>query len=186
MIITDAFLSTSYGFNERMAMSQGHSINNNVCQILLENIPDVLDVLPATENEDRHGTDWWAYQKNGNALSIDCKIREIDWASTHPNKDDLALETYSVIERDVPGWTRDENKKTDYVLWLWAPTGRWCLMPFPMLCQVFREKWQEWRDTYKTKPQETPTCGGGYHSECTFVPRKLVWREIYLRYSGQL
>ena len=38
---------------------------------------------------------------------------------------DIALETWSVIEKLKIGWTRDLNKRSDYVLWFWLDTKRW-------------------------------------------------------------
>jgi len=73
------------------------------------------------------------------------------------------------------------------VLWLWADTKRFCLVPFPMLCKVFEQQWQAWSKHYKTRQQFTPRSGGsGYRSECVFVPRKEVWAAIYRQYGGSL
>lgn len=81
--------------------------------------------------------------------------------------------------------TYDENKRCDYILWFWQSSRRWCLVPFPMLCAVFHENLIAW-DNYKHAKQRTLYKeGGSYHSECIFVPRKIVWRAIYLKYAGQ-
>lgn len=173
-----------YSFEERMAMSQGVVATADVRSILLENIPGAANVHTAAKPNDQKGVDWWVEHISAKHLSVDTKVREKDWWKTHPKEDDLALETWSVINKK-PGWTRDPTKRTDYVLWLWEDTKRFCLLPFPMLCAVFQDHWQEWRQKYKTRPQKTPEFGG-YWSECTFVPRRLVWSEIYLRYSGSV
>lgn len=164
-------------------MSHGHAATKNVCDILSLNIPGAVHVYPARQKDDKNGTDWWVTHRSGYALSVDCKIRSTDFLPK--GCDDLALESYSVVEHKKPGWTRDDRKRTDYVLWLWSDTRRWCLVPFPMLCAVYSQRWQLWRTKYRTERQYTPEYGG-YYSECTFVPRKVVWREIYLQYSGQL
>jgi hypothetical protein len=168
-------------------MSQGEAANQSVADILLSAIPNALSVTPAHKVNDRSGVDWWV-ECDGHHLGVDVKVREEDWsAKPEPQRaDDLALETWSVVERSVVGWTRDAAKRTDYVLWLWKDTGRWCLIPFPLLCGVFSELWEEWRETYKPPfRQHTPRWDGGYQSECIFVPRKIVWREIYQRYGGE-
>ena len=177
---------TDYEFDERKALSQGISENKNVRDILLENIPGAVNAIVAHQINDRQGTDWWVEHQASKFISVDCKVRSEDWAATHPDEDDLALETYSVVESDVCGWTRDKAKRTDYVLWLWIDSGRWCLVPFPMLCAVFEQHWKDWRLTYKRRRQRTPWKGGSYLSECVFVPRRIVWAEIYKRYAGQL
>ena len=121
----------------------------------------------------------------GKMLGVDAKVREIDWAATHPEEDDLALETWSVIEKQKVGWTRDESKRCDYILWLWTDSKRFCLVPFPMLCAAFKVRWREWKKIYKVRQQKTPWHGGEYHSECVFVDRNEVWREIYRQCNGQ-
>lgn len=156
-------------------MSQGVSESKSIAEILTQNIPAALAVHPAHAKNDRNGTDWWVEMATGKMLKVDCKVREIDWAER--GCDDLALESWSVVEKSIVGWTRDSAKQTDYVLWIWKDTGRWCLVPFPYLCRVFGDKWRDWSQTYKTARQFTPE--GNYHSECVFVPRRELWAEIY-------
>jgi hypothetical protein len=178
-------MAIEYSFSERMAMSQGVTTGPNVESILLAAIPGAVAVHPAHESNDRRGTDFWVEHERGDHLSVDVKARSEDWAAKpEPQRaDDLALETWSVVESGKVGWTRDPSKRSDYVLWLWQDTGRWCLLPFPMLLAVFQEKWRAWGEQYGTHRQHTPQYGG-YHSECVFVPRETVWEEIYRRYGG--
>lgn len=175
-------VAIEYSFFKQLQMSNGHSASKQVADILIEHVAGAVRVQKSNERDDKNGTDWWVTMKNGDKLSIDCKVREVDYARR--GQDDLALESWSVVETRVVGWTRNERKRTDYVLWLWKDTGRWCLIPFAMLCAVFRDKWSAWARAYKTSRQFTPTNGGGYHSEVTFVPRVIVWREIYNRFGG--
>jgi hypothetical protein len=170
----------NFSFAERLGMSHGAAAGATVRDILKANIPGAWDVRLANETDDRHGTDWWVERSSGEPISVDCKVRSSDWATK--GSDDLALESWSVIESQKVGWTRDENKQTDYILWLWQDTGRWCLIPFPMLCKVFSEKWSQWALKYKSARQRTEN----YHSECVFVPRKVVWAAIYRRFGGDL
>ena len=171
-------------FSERMAMSQGVASNADIQGILLQEIPGALAVYPAHPTNDRRGVDWWIEMASGTHLAVDAKVRERDWAATHPDEDDLALETWSVMESQVPGWTRDASKRCDYVLWLWKDTGRFCLLPFPLLCRAFSEQWEAWRDQYRVSRQRTAWATGDYRSECIFVPRQEVWRAIYQRIGG--
>lgn len=175
-----------YGFDERMAMSQGVATNADVRTILLAEIPGAVNVSQAASVNDRQGVDWWVEMSTARHLAVDAKVREQDWAATHPGDDDLALETWSVVEQQVIGWTRDPSKRCDYVLWLWSDTGRFCLVPFPMLCRVFIENWQQWARRFKTARQHTPRGSGGYHSECVFVPRRELWSAIYRRFAGNI
>lgn len=172
-----------YSFSERLVFSNGVIQNARVENVLLQEIPGAKSIEKAGIADDRSGTDWWVTRSCGRPLSVDAKVRQVDYSAR--GQDDLALETWSVVERSKPGWTRDETKKTDYILWLWTDTGRWCLVPFVMLCGVMRRKWEQWRKFFKVSKQRTPLADGGcYHSECVFVPRREVWKEIYTTYSG--
>lgn len=173
-------------FGERMAMSNGVAVSSHVREIILATIPGAVNVIKAHSSNDRNGTDWWVEHCTGKFLSVDVKVRGEDWAAKNPEEDDLALESFSVVEKNVLGWTRDVNKKTDYVLWVWTDTKRWCLIPFPMLCRVFTDNVDQWRSTFKTRKQKTVRGGYSYHSECVFVPRALIWRTIYSRFAGGL
>ena len=176
-----------YNFDERLAFSEGFAESASVEAIILDNLPGACKVVSAHKDNDRNGTDWWVETRGGNWLSVDAKVREQDWAAKpgHIACDDLALEIWSVVEKSIIGWTRNKSKRTDYVLWLWKDTGRWCLVPFQMLCRVFEDNWRRWANTYKTRKQFTPRDHGGYHSECVFVPRREVWKEIYNAFGGK-
>lgn len=158
----------SYRFDEQLKMSQGISVSRSVHDILMKHIPGARRAYQADNSSDRNGTDWWVEHTSGKHISVDVKIRKMDWARR--GRDDLALETWSVVERKKVGWTRDHAKRTDYIMWLWKDTGRWCIVPFTMLCAVFSESWEKWATKFESKQQHTPD--GNYHSECVFVPRR--------------
>lgn len=139
-----------------------------------KSIPGVVKVHESSKTNDRLGADFWAEMRGGRFLAVDCKFREEDWAEK--GQDDLALETWSVVEHEKPGWTRDPYKITDWILWIWLDSGRTHLIPFPMLLKAFSDNWERWRKEYKTRQQKTD---GTYSSEVVFVPRNIVWRAIY-------
>jgi hypothetical protein len=174
----------SYDFDEELRMSQGESSNGRIEEILVNHIPGALRAFQAHQENDRnHGVDWWVELESGRFMGVDCKVRKEDYA---PKYDDIALETWSVVEKRIPGWTRVSSKKTEYILWLWMDTGRWTLIPFPMLCHVFSSYWQSWRGQYKTAVQETTRNGATqYRSECVFVPRTVIWSSIAATYAGK-
>lgn len=173
-----------YSFSERLKMSEGVDASADVESILLGHIPGALSVIKAHSKNDRTGVDWWVEMPGARFLAVDAKVREQDWTLVRPEEDDLALETWSVVEQRIPGWTRCEDKNCDYVLWLWIDTGRFCLLPFRMLCKVFSGRWEDWSKKYRTARQYTPRNGGGYHSECVFVDRRELWAEMYRQFGG--
>ena len=162
-------------------MSHGVSLSFDFRDVLLSEIPNAITVRRGNDHDDRTGTDWWVDRQNNKPLSIDLKARETDYEPR--GHDDLALEIWSVVEKGIVGWTRNPTKGSDYILWFWKDTRRWCLIPFPMLCRVFTLRWQEWQQNYKTAPQKSNLNGYIYHSECVFVPREIVWASLIEHYS---
>lgn len=173
-----------YGFEERLEWSHGISSDGTFHSYLMNSIPGATEIVAAQEYEDRRGTDWWVYRKDTHRVSVDVKVRDDDpiargWG------DDLALETWSVMPSEKcpsgkVGWTRDSKKETDYVMWYFRPTSRCCLVPFPMLCNIFSDTWIEWKELYKTSVQQSDS----WKSECVFVPRREIWACLYRRFGG--
>lgn len=166
-------LENSYGFDQQLIASNGVIQSCDVSEILRARIPGCLKAKKTDKELDRRGVDWLADLSNGRSVGVDVKARTKDYAAR--GEDDLALETFSVIDTK-PGWTRDEAKLCEWVLWLWSDTGRFCLMPFPPLCGVFQANWQEWRRIYRCSVQRTPESRtrSAWRSECVFVPRQVV------------
>ena len=168
----------AYDFNERLIWSEGY-LKEGIARILKDRIPGCYDVQKAEQSDDRSGTDYWALRHNLPALSVDVKVRSVDYAAR--GCDDLALETWSVVD-EKPGWTRDRSKRTDYILWYWTDTGRFVLMLFPALCCAFSRYWRQWRATYQSNRQSS----GAWVSECVFVPRQVVMDKVMAWATGQL
>jgi hypothetical protein len=169
-----------FDFKTQLVLSTGTAANKTIGEILLDAIPGSLRAIQSLEKSDRQGVDWWLDMKSGERVGVDCKIRGEDPIPLY-KKDDLALETLSVVEKNKIGWSLDESKKTDYVFWIWKDSGRWCLVPFLLLVKAFKEKKDQWVKTYKVSRQNTDD---RYHSECVFVDRAEVWREIYRQSHG--
>lgn len=179
-----AFGASEYGFHERMLFSDGHAPDvEKMLDSLKGLVPGCVGITKATKSEDRSGVDYWCEMSNGDRLGVDVKVRARDPIQAF-GKDDLAIETYSVIESDIPGWSRDERKRTHYILWYFKDSGRFCLVPFVLLCKATQLKWREWKRLYKVDKQHTPSFIS-WHSECVFVPRRVVWRAIYEVAHGQ-
>jgi hypothetical protein len=170
----------SFGFQTQLVMSTGTAANATIGAILMDVIPGSLRAIQALPVNDRQGVDWWIEMDSGERIAVDCKIREDDPLPKY-NKDDLALETWSVVEKKIAGWSLDTTKRTDYVFWLWKDTGRWCIVPFMLLVRAFTNKKDEWARTFRVARQNTD---GRYHSECIFVSRRELWAEIYRQASG--
>lgn len=177
----------TFTFQNQLIMSE-EAINEqeDLPTYLLRHIPLAEKVERANREDDRRGIDYWVTLQSGRVIGVDVKCRENDWQSR--GCDDVALEIWSVVEKQVIGWTRNTQKQTDYVLFLWKDTGRFLLLDFPVLCSIFIQHWETWRRIYQTAYQRTSECPSrsGWHSQCVFVPRQVIWREIYLRFGGSL
>lgn len=157
--------------------------NEDLAAYLLKKIPLAVKVERANRDDDRRGIDYWATLQSGRVVGVDVKCRDKDWIKK--GCDDVALEIWSVVEKKIVGWTRDTQKQTDYILFLWKDTGRCMLVDFPILCSIFMQRWETWHKAYQTAFQRTENSPSSqWHSECVFVPRKVIWREIYLHYGG--
>jgi hypothetical protein len=170
-----------FDFDDRLRMSCGVAVNPSIEAILLAQIPGAVWVKLAKKQHDKNGTDWWVHCESGHDLSVDLKAREEDFLAK--GKDDLALEIWNDRDRQVIGWTLRTDKRTDYILWFWQDTKRWCLVPFPMLCKVFWKHRRDWEAKFKHAEQESFKDGRRWISECLFVPRRDVWVAIYKNFA---
>lgn len=176
---------SDYDFAQQKIMSNGQAVSSEIRDVLLEKIPGAVAAYKSELCNDKTGVDWWVEMAGARHLAVDVKVREQDWAASHPDQDDLAIETFSVLESQKIGWSLDETKRCDFVLWFWKDTRRTCLISFPQLCRVCRDHWQRWSKDYKVARQRTRWLNGShYHSECVFVPRKEIWNQLYRTYAG--
>lgn len=170
-----------YDFTTELSRTQRDSSDLVVKDLLLKMFPGATSARSTTLIEDRSGIDIsLLYGKR--ELSFDVKFRDLDPVDRY-GIDDLALETWSVVETSKVGWTRDSSKRSDYVLWYFTSSGRWALLPFPLLCTIFSENWQKWRNQYRHAVQESNK--GEWHSECVFVPQQVIWDAILARFTGR-
>lgn len=166
-------MSETFDFAKQMAMSHGVIGSIPIEELLLKQIVGSTGVRKADKADDKQGTDYFVDHIRGVPLSVDIKARKDDPIDEY-GSDDLALETWSVVGVKK-GWTIDESKRTDYILWLFATTKRYCLVPFHPLRLAAKRFGAKWYAKYKVARQPNH----GYVSECMFVPRVVVWQAIF-------
>lgn len=174
----------TFTFQEQLIMSE-ESIreNEDLETYLLAKIPLAASIRRAEKDDDKKGIDYWVTLLSGRVIGVDVKVRKTDWKKR--GCDDVALECWSVVEKKIVGWTRDTQKQTDYILFLWRDTGRCMLLAFPVLCSIFLKHWEEWSKTYQTAYQLTENSRSSrWHSQCVYVPRRIIWQEVYLAFGG--
>lgn len=107
-------------------------------------------------------------------LRIDVKARAHDYRC-----DDVVLETYSNMEAGHIGWTLDDRKITNIVIFVCLDTGTHVIMPFPQLQRVFAQHQKAWRDKYRVIQQKTYDDRPNrkrdvYTSEGIIIPRRTI------------
>ena len=175
-------MASEFDFRERLAFSKGVRARCDD-DTLIAMIPSARAIRDGTEEEDRRGIDKVLQLSSGRTLAVDIKCRDAGcsqwWGATGP---DLALERWSVVDR-VVGWTLDPSKRTDLVLFLFAPTDtRDCfLVGFHHLRMAYLRFGASWMTAYRRARQRT----GPWESECVFVPAAVVLGAITAISKGQ-
>ncbi len=163
-------------FAETLAYSRGIRETSDLA-LIGELIPGCVGVEKTGVEEDKAGVDYYAYLRRDTCLKIDAKTRRPGaaqhWKWGEP---ELALEVWSVVPSfytdGKPGWTLDESKDVDLILYTFDPTDsdEVFLLSFGMLRIAFVRFFHEWKDVYKIKPQDS----GQWKSRAIFVPASVV------------
>ena len=126
---------------------------------------------------DYNGIDYQAVLPKGAVINIDVKRREGDptkfWKYGEP---ELPLETYSVKEKEIKGWTLSESTDVDYILFVFAET--YYMLPFQLLKRAFHRNRTWWSEKYGITTQESNYYGHVWTSEAIFVPASKVIEAI--------
>lgn len=156
-------------------------------ELLKSHLSKCVSVEKADTDLDRKGIDYIATIDGGAKVFIDAKTRTSGcskfWKDGEP---ELALETWSVVEDRKVGWTLDGRKLTDYVLYTFPKEDcdRYFFLPFQLLKKVFTERGRSWYRKYPVKTQKSYSGSSVWHSECVFVPAKIVLNAITLSMQG--
>lgn len=141
-------------------------------------------VRQAVRAEERRGIDYVATLRRGAEVNVDKKARTKGCSSWWQNGPEFALEIWSVVPkgwqklgdpgRGVTGWTLNEGKDTDLVLFTYDPadTELCYLVAFQPLRIAFHRHLRAWWPKYRHAPQHTQE--GDYLSMCLFVPASVV------------
>ena len=148
-------------------------------------VPGCVRVERANKTHDLRGVDYYAELESGIRLGIDTKTRSPGcsayWATDEP---EIALETWSEVPANGAsgriGWTLDQSKITDLVLYTYPPQDcdRCYLFGFHHLRAAFHANGRDWVLDYKCAKQKTEENGRSWQSECVFVPVTIVQAAI--------
>lgn len=190
-----------WDFIERLEFSEGAELTETMLRHIFHSIPAASRIEKATEDADRDGTDYWVHRLHGlPSISIDMKNREFCPIERY-GSDDVCIETTSIYRgpndrqwldnfRIVPGWTINDKKRTDLVVYTWPHKKdlfaeeyvRFWILYFPHLCAATQRKWREWAKQYGEKP----ALNRDYLTLSIYVPRKVVASEIRVFTAGNI
>jgi len=177
----------AYDFSEMLSFSKGACQLSDL-EIIKSILPGCVDVRPASIKMDKAGVDYIATLRRGTEIFIDAKRRAAGcsryWINNGP---ELAIETWSIMpggkynmpaDKAKAGWTIDEAKMTDLVLYSWDQSD--CdyafLLPFQPLRIATRRELKTWEQNYKIDIQDS----GSWESRAVFVPALIVLEAIKL------
>jgi hypothetical protein len=173
-----------YDFQNKLAMSKGSRLDTDK-----ETIQKLLDgcvlVETACAEMDKIGVDYIATLRMGAKVYIDAKTRDLGCSRYWNGCPEVAIELWSVMPNGKykidarcarAGWTLDECKVTDMILYIWHPQDSEVayLFPFQNLRMAARRNIMDWMLKYKTDIQDS----GKWQSKAVFVPVNEVVRSI--------
>lgn len=153
-----------FNFDKQLHFSNNKTTISHIFGLLYKHTK-IKGHKKADIKDDKNGVDYWITTNKGNIKGIDLKIRDKDFGN-----EDVALEIYSNIEKQTIGWTIDDKKITDYIIWYWCDTKRLLIIDYKQLRILAKEKIDHWEDKYFTAEQRNH----GYTSLCVFVPIKEI------------
>jgi hypothetical protein len=177
----------NYGFSERLNFSRGIREKTDI-ETLKVMIVGSASIEKTDEKTDRAGIDYIARLRSGAEVLIDAKARDKGASRFWKYGPEVALEIWSDKGRKVTGWTLNESKNTDLILFTFDPSDTlecW-LVSFQLLRIAFRNNITKWYSEYKTAIQTSGYNGRSWKSECVFVPIAQVEFSINEASRGEL
>lgn len=171
-------------FLQQLNFSEDIVLENSLVTHLTEIIPAATGVVKSVTSDDRNGTDYWIQRENHlPPISVDVKHRSFDPLIKF-GTDDACIETTSVYtgepngkwkddHRAKVGWTLDESKRTDLIIYTWPATDtdrRYWILYFPLLCRASQLHWRTWAEQYGEKPAQNET----YLTLSIYPPRTVI------------
>ena len=170
-----------YDFKDQLQFSKGRRCNTDISTISAI-LTGCVSVEPAPAHLDKQGVDYIATLRRGATVYVDAKTRARGcsryWQTGRP---ELAIEIWSVMpggkyetpySRAKVGWTLDESKITDMVMYTWDESD--CTVAYLLSFQTLRmaaaNHVATWRRQYKVDIQDSHE----WESQAVFVPADVV------------
>lgn len=169
-----------YYFQKKLAFSKSSRLIGRDTEAIRAMLDGCLTVTENTDKTlDLKGVDYIATLRKGAKVYIDAKTREPGCSKWWNNGPEVAIEKWSVVPngtRGKIGWSLDESKISDLVLFLWdkSDCSDMYMLPFQLLRVATRRNLLQWYNDYKVDIQTSDY----WQSECVFVPIDIVIREV--------
>lgn len=173
-----------YDFSDQLQFSKGARCDRDIDTIMAI-LPGCIHVREASTELDKKGVDYVATLRGGAEVLIDAKTRAAGCSKYWRAHPELAIERWSVMpggkygtpdDRAKAGWSLDEAKITDMILYVWDVED--CetafLIPFQTLRIATRQNCHKWFKRFKSDVQDS----GSWQSEAVFVPAPEVIRAL--------
>jgi hypothetical protein len=173
-------------FSERLEFSKGARKTSDV-ETIRSLLPGCVSVLQSSVEMDKRGVDYIATLRRGAEVLIDAKAREKGCSRYWRGEPEVAIEIWSVMptgkygkREGKAGWTFDESKITDAILYTYDPID--CdtayFFPFQHLRMAAIRNISEWIKKFGSKTQDS----GYWQSSAVFVPVGIVIEAIQSTY----
>lgn len=181
-----------HDFNLSLAWSKTNRQYETDAASILDMLDGCESVSSSSAKMDKLGVDYIATLRGGAEVYIDAKARrpgasrQAGWSADDPL---LAIEKWSVApggkyhtEKSKTGWTLDESKITDMILYTFdqSDTPSRFLLPFHSLRIAARRFIKHWSSRYGLRTQDNAR----YESQCVFVPSSEVILAMETTYSS--
>ena len=112
---------------------------------------------------------------NKTKINIDVKTRNRAFSES----EDVALEIWSNIEANKVGWALDHTKLTTYLLFFWEKDKIYKIYKFKDILEILENNIDKWMEIYYAPIQYTQNGNHVYHSQCIFIPIKIIENELF-------
>ncbi len=132
-----------HDFHESLALSESIADAPWWKQIYSRSFPffESMERVPSGTPEQLAGIDRIIRLQNGSTIYVDEKVRHSDY-------DDVLLEIRSSEEHQTWGWAC-KSLACHYIAYVFLPSQRCYLFPFPQVQQALKNHWTDWHDKYK-------------------------------------
>lgn len=176
-----------YSFATQLGISKGARLASDK-ETIYSMLDGCVSVVEASTELDLKGVDYIATLRGGAQVYVDAKMRAVGcsrfWRG-NPVEPEVAIEKWSVMPggkfntsraASKAGWTLDENKVTDMILYVFdkSDCGTAYFIPFQSLRMAARRNIESWMYRYKVDIQESARHRMQWQSQAVFVPISTV------------